>query len=93
MADSDELYTGVNVDDDLTSAIGTETLADRDLVPPGFENTPRARIEGLQIETFQHRRYLKIERSASLRKGAKILKIWNHGTENMALDTTYLDKH
>jgi hypothetical protein len=93
MTDSDELYTGMDVDDDLTSAMGTETLADRDLVPPGFENTPRARTEGSQIETFQHRRYLKVERSASLRKDAKISKIWNHGTEYRALDTTHLDKH
>jgi hypothetical protein len=74
MTDSDELYTGMDVDDDLSSTMGTETLADRDLVPPGFNNTPRARTEGSQIETFQHRRYLKVERSTTLRKGAKISK-------------------
>jgi hypothetical protein len=33
MVDSDELYTGMDVDDDLSSVIGTKTLADRDLVP------------------------------------------------------------
>ena len=38
MADSGELYTGIEVDDDLSSAIGTETLADRDLIPPDFDN-------------------------------------------------------
>ena len=38
MTDSDELYTGMDVDDDLSSAMGTETLADRDLMPLGFDN-------------------------------------------------------
>ena len=36
MADSGELYTGMEVDEDLSSAMGTETLADRDLIPSGF---------------------------------------------------------
>jgi hypothetical protein len=93
MTDSDEFYTGMETDDDLSSAMGTETLADQGLVPPGFDNTPRARTEGLQIETFEQRRYLKVERSAALRKGAKVSKIWNHETEYRALDTTHLDKH
>jgi hypothetical protein len=52
MADSDELYTGIEVDDDLSNAMVTETLADRDLIPPGFDNAPRARTEGLPIEIF-----------------------------------------
>jgi hypothetical protein len=30
-------------DDDLSTALGTETLAVRDIVPEGFDNTPRAR--------------------------------------------------
>ena len=42
MTDSDELYAGMEIDDDLGSAIGIETLADQDLVPPGFDNTLRA---------------------------------------------------
>jgi hypothetical protein len=32
--------------------MGTETFVDRGLVPPGFDNTPGAQTEGLQIETF-----------------------------------------
>jgi hypothetical protein len=44
MTDSGELYTGMKVDDDLSSATGTETLADRDLIPSGFDNAPRAQI-------------------------------------------------
>jgi hypothetical protein len=81
MTDSGKLYSGMETDDDLSSAVGLETLADRDLVPPGFDNTPRARTEGLPIEIFDNRRYLKVERSATLRKGAKFSKIWSHGIE------------
>ena len=50
MADSDQLYTGMEVDDDLSSAMGIETLADRDLGSPGFDNAARGRTEGLEIE-------------------------------------------
>lgn len=88
MTNSDELYTGMDVDDDLSSAMGTETLADRDLMPPGFDNPRRARTESPQIETFQYSRYLKVERSATLRKGVKISKIWKHGTEYRTLDNS-----
>ena len=40
MTDAGELYTGMEVDDDLGSAMGTETLADRDLIPPGLRQCP-----------------------------------------------------
>jgi hypothetical protein len=93
MTDSDELYAGVGSDDDLGSAMGTETLAHRDLVTPGFDNAPTARSEDQQIEIFAHRRYLKVERSATLRKVAKVSKIWNHGTEYRPLDTPHIDKY
>jgi hypothetical protein len=39
MTDSDDLNTGMDVDDDLSTALGTETLADRDMVPAAFGNT------------------------------------------------------
>jgi hypothetical protein len=39
MTDSDDLYAGMDVDDDLSTALGTKTFADRDMVPAGFENT------------------------------------------------------
>ena len=38
MVDSDDLYPRMNADDDLSTALGTETLADRDMVPAKFEN-------------------------------------------------------
>ena len=41
MVDSDDLYGPMEVDDDLSTALGTETLADRDMVTPsGFDNNP-----------------------------------------------------
>jgi hypothetical protein len=55
----------MEVGDDPRSATGTETLADGDLLPPGFNNASRARMEGLPIEIFDNRRYLKVECSAT----------------------------
>ena len=34
MVDSDDLYGPMEVDDDLSTALGTETLADRDMLTP-----------------------------------------------------------
>jgi hypothetical protein len=34
MVDSDDLYGPMEVDDSLSTALGTETLADRDMVTP-----------------------------------------------------------
>jgi hypothetical protein len=36
-------------EDDLSSALGTETLAARDMIPKGFDNTPRARVPTEQL--------------------------------------------
>ena len=47
----------MEVDDDLSTALGTETLADRDMVPPGFENTPGSSTDTLPIDIFEHRRF------------------------------------
>ena len=40
MVDSDDLYGPLEVDDDLSTALGTETLADRDIVTPLASTTP-----------------------------------------------------
>jgi hypothetical protein len=42
MTDSGELYTRMEVDGDLSSAMGTEAFADRDLIPPSFDNAAKA---------------------------------------------------
>jgi hypothetical protein len=39
MTDSGDLYTGMDVDDDLSTVLGTETLADKDMMLARFENT------------------------------------------------------
>jgi hypothetical protein len=65
MTDFCELYTRMGVDNDLSSATGTETLADRDPIPAGLDNASRARTEGSPIEIFDNRRYLKVERNAT----------------------------
>jgi hypothetical protein len=93
MVDSDDLYGPMEVDDDFSTALGTETLADRDMIPHGFDNTPGSSADTLPIEIFEHRRFLRVERSATLRSGQKVSKIWDHGTEYRALDTLQLDKY
>jgi hypothetical protein len=40
MINSDDLYGPMEVGDDLSTALGTETLADRDMVSPSFDYTP-----------------------------------------------------
>ena len=87
MVDSDDLYGPMEVGDDLSTALGTETLADREMVPLGFKNTPGSSVDTLSIEIFEHRRFLKVERSAALRSRQKVSKIWDHGIEYRALDT------
>ena len=37
MIDSDDLYSLIEVGDDLSTALGAETLADRDMVSLGFD--------------------------------------------------------
>jgi hypothetical protein len=46
-------------DNDFSSALGTETLAARDIVLKGFNNTPRA--PALIEQLIQGRRYLRID--------------------------------
>jgi hypothetical protein len=45
----------MEVGDDPSNAPGTETLADRDMVSPSADALP--------IEVFEHRRFLRVERS------------------------------
>ena len=47
-------------DNDLSTALGTEALANRDIVPKGFENTASSR-DSMPVELFSGRRYLKVE--------------------------------
>ena len=63
MIGSDDLYTLIQVGDDLSTPLGTETLADRDVVSLSFDYIPDSSADALRIETFEHRRFLRVERS------------------------------
>jgi hypothetical protein len=45
----DAMDFGFDEDDNLSSALGTETLATRDMVPKRFNNIPRARVPTEQL--------------------------------------------
>jgi len=69
MVDSDDLYGLMEVDDDLSTTLDTETLVDRDMVPPGFDNTRGSSADTPPIEIFERRRFLRVKRSTTLRSG------------------------
>jgi hypothetical protein len=74
--------------DDLSSAMGTNTLLARDLVPgalPTFSNMPAEQ----QVHHVGGIRYLVV---ANRRYSSKVSKIWQDGMELRTLDTTNLDK-
>jgi hypothetical protein len=90
MVDSDDLYGPMEVDDDLSTALDTESLADKDMVPPSFDNNPGSSADTLPVEIFEHWRFLRVECSATLHSGQKESKIWDHGTE---LPSARLDEY
>jgi hypothetical protein len=87
--DSDDLNGPMEVVADLSTALGTETLADRDMVSPSFDYTPGSLADTLPIEIFEHRRFLRVERSVKKLttpernaladdtiKACRFLKVW-----------------
>lgn len=44
LAAMDVINFDFDEEDNLSSALGTETLAARDMIPEGFDNTPRVRV-------------------------------------------------
>jgi hypothetical protein len=71
--------------DDLLTALGTETLAGREMMPEGSDNAPNLR-DSMPIELVDGRRFLKVNQTANLRAGSKVSKIWEHGFEHRSLD-------
>jgi hypothetical protein len=67
MVDSDDLYNSIEVDDGLGTTIDTEILTDRDMIPLSFDNITGSSADNLPIEIFEYRRFLRVERSATLR--------------------------
>jgi hypothetical protein len=46
--------------DDLSTALGTEMLAGREMVPGGFDNAPNSR-DNMPIELVNGRGFLKVD--------------------------------
>ena len=65
MIDSDDLCSLTEVGDDLSTALGTETFTDKDLVSLGFDYTPGSSADALPMEVFEYRRFLRVERSVN----------------------------
>jgi hypothetical protein len=63
LAEIDSSFNADRPDDDLSAAFGTETLAERDMVPEGFANTPTPRTD-LPVEVIGGGRYLRVDQSA-----------------------------
>jgi hypothetical protein len=87
----------INIDpdlltDDLSSAMGTETLIAHDLVPEGLPASNKGPTEQ-QIRHIGGVRYLVVDQTANRRQGSKVLKIWRYRTELRALDKPNLDKY
>lgn len=80
------MYAGIDADDDLSTALGTETLTDRDIVPAEFGNTASSSsrsADTLLVEVYERRGYLRVERSATLRNGAKVSRTYSFNTCNV----------
>jgi len=78
--------------DDIPTALGTETLAGREMRLEGFDNVPNSR-DSMPIELVGGRRFLKVDQTANLRAGSKVSKVQEHGFEYRSLDNGLYDKY
>jgi len=78
--------------DDLSSAMGTETLLAHDLVPEDLPASSKGPAEQ-QVHHIGGVRYLAVDQTANQRQGSKASKIWLYGAELRALDSHNLDKY
>jgi hypothetical protein len=77
MASIDGISYDFSIDDDrddLSTSLGTETLAARDMIPDEFK---AASAPGEQ--SIGGKRFLVVEQSANQRTGSKVFKVWNYG--------------
>jgi hypothetical protein len=44
-------------EDDLSTVLGTETLAERDMVPKGFQDRPNS----MTVEVINRAKYMKVD--------------------------------
>jgi hypothetical protein len=68
--------------DDLSTALGSETLAERKIMP---DDAPNSR-DSMSIELVGGRKFLKIDQAANPCAGSKVSKIWEYGFEYRSLD-------
>jgi hypothetical protein len=80
------------LDDDLSSAMGTETLLAHNLVPDALPGSSQGPAEQ-QIHHIGGARYLVVDQTANRRHNSKVSKIWQYGTELRALDSPKLEKY
>jgi hypothetical protein len=75
----DDLY-GISDDamSDLSTTMGTETLAANAMVPESFENRPHPPQE-MRVEVINHRRFIRVDHTANQRYNSRISAIWDHG--------------
>jgi DNA-directed RNA polymerase subunit RPC12/RpoP len=88
----DSSFNADRSDDDLSTAFSTETLAERDMIPEGFANTPTSTTD-MPVEVIGGGRYLRVDQTANLRANSVTSKIWNHGFEYRSLDHGLRDKY
>ena len=81
----DSSFDAERPDDDLSTALGTETLAGRDMVPEEFQDRPNS----MTVEVINRARYMKVDQSANLRAGSVSSKIWLHGDEYRSLEDSF----
>ena len=67
----DSSFNADRPDDDLSTAFGTEALAERDMVPEGFANTSTSRTD-MPVEVTGGGRYLRVDQSANLRANSGV---------------------
>jgi hypothetical protein len=76
-------------DNDLSTVLGTETLAERDMVPERFQDRPNS----MTVEVINRACYMKVDQSANLRAGSVSSKIWLHGDEYRSFNDGLLNKY
>jgi hypothetical protein len=78
MMGSDDLYGLMEVGDDLSTALSTETLADRDMMSPSFDYTPGSSAYALPIEIFEHRKFLRAYSMVLINEAVCIDELYTH---------------
>jgi hypothetical protein len=86
------MNTDPDLDDDLSSAMGTETLLAHDLVPDRLPASSRRPAEQ-QIHHIEGIRYPVVDQTVNRHHGWKVSKIQQYGMEPRALDSPKLDKY